>query len=107
MFTSTRTMNVSHTKFKETLEVSQIRMFWLPLSGRWINFMIMSFNELLEELPGLTLEQRQLLVRRALELDDLPLSAADESPVEQRLAEHHRDPGSSLPSEKVKERLRS
>ena len=29
----------------------------------------MSFIEVLEELPALTFEQRQLLVRRALELD--------------------------------------
>ena len=46
----------------------------------------MSFNEVLLELPALTFEQRQLLIRRALELDDAPLSAADESLVESRLA---------------------
>ena len=30
----------------------------------------MSFTEVLDELPALTVGQRQLLVRRALELDD-------------------------------------
>lgn len=44
----------------------------------------MSFNEVIAELPRLTLEDRQILIRRALELDDLPLSAADEELVEAR-----------------------
>jgi hypothetical protein len=30
----------------------------------------MSFNEVLDELPGLTPEQRQILIRRALELEE-------------------------------------
>ena len=34
------------------------------------------------ELPGLTVGQRQLLVRRALELDEPPLSPADEKLVD-------------------------
>jgi len=39
----------------------------------------MSFNEVVLELPALTIEQRQLLIRRALELGAVPLSPADES----------------------------
>lgn len=67
----------------------------------------MSFNEVIDELPRLTFEQRQILIRRALELDDPPLSAADEELVEARLAEHHADPGSSVPLVELKDRLRS
>ena len=37
----------------------------------------MSFAEVLQELSALTFEQRQELIRRAVELDDPPLSEAD------------------------------
>ena len=67
----------------------------------------MSFTEVLQELPALTLEQRQLLVRRALELDDPPLSETDESIVDSRLAALREDPASALSLEEIKSRLRS
>ena len=67
----------------------------------------MSFNEVLAELPRLTFEERQILIRMALELDDSPLSAADQKLVEERLAEHHDNPDSSLPLQELKNRLRS
>ena len=67
----------------------------------------MSFNEVIAELPRLTFEQRQILIRRALELDDPPLSAADEELVEARLAAHHANPGSSVPLTELRDRLRS
>lgn len=67
----------------------------------------MSFNEVIAELPRLTFEERQILIRRAVELDDPPLSAADEALVEERLAEHHADPASSLSLDELKTRLRS
>ena len=51
-------------------------------------FPCMSFNEVLAELPSLSVDQRQLLMRRALELDDPTLSAEDEAIVSERLAEH-------------------
>ena len=54
----------------------------------------MSFNEVIEEPPRLTLEERQILIRCALELDDPPLSTADEELVEARLLEHHNNPSS-------------
>ena len=66
----------------------------------------MSFNEVIAELPRLTFEERQILIRRALELDDPPLSAADEELVESRLAEHHADPSSSVPLDEMTRRLR-
>ena len=67
----------------------------------------MSFNELLAELPSLTLPQRQLLVRRALELDDPGLALEDEAIVEERLAAHRRDPKSAVPLEMMETKLRS
>jgi hypothetical protein len=67
----------------------------------------MSFNEVIAELPRLTFEERQILIRRALELDDPPLSAADEELVGARLAEHHADPATSMPLAELKDHLRS
>jgi len=67
----------------------------------------MSFNEVIAELPRLTCEERQILIRRALELDDPPLSPADEALVEARLAEHHADPTSSIPLDELKRQLRN
>ena len=67
----------------------------------------MSFNEVIEELSRLTFEERQILIRRVLELDDPPLSPADEELVEARLAEHHSDPNTSVPLAELKDRLRS
>jgi len=67
----------------------------------------MSFNEVLLELPTLTVEQRQLLVRRALELDDAPLSPADESLVESRLAALRDAPASAISLDEMKARLRT
>lgn len=67
----------------------------------------MSFNEVIAELPKLTFEERQILIRLALELDDPPLSAIDEELVEARLAEHRADPSSSVPLDELKDRLRS
>lgn len=66
----------------------------------------MSLSQVLEALPGFTFEERQLLIRRVIELDDPPLSEADETLVEQRLAAHRNDPTSSLPLETLKEYLR-
>jgi hypothetical protein len=67
----------------------------------------MSFKEVLAELPLLTVSQRQLLVRRALELDERGLAGEDEVVVEQRLADHRRDPKSAVPLEVMEKRLRS
>jgi putative addiction module component (TIGR02574 family) len=66
-----------------------------------------SFTQVIEELPRMTIAERQMLIRLALELDDLPLSAADEALAESRLAGHHADPASSVPLEEMKKRLRS
>jgi hypothetical protein len=67
----------------------------------------MSISQVLDALPGFTFEERQLLIRRAIELDDPPLSEADETLVESRLTANHSHPTSSLPLETLKEHLRS
>jgi hypothetical protein len=67
----------------------------------------MSFNEVLAELPTLTPAQRQAIMRRALELDEPPLSAQHEALVEERLAAHRRNPASAVPLEEMSARLRS
>ena len=67
----------------------------------------MSFTEVLAELPALTVSERQLLVRRALDLDEPALSGKDEALVEKRLEDHRRNPGSAVPLEEMKTRLRS
>jgi hypothetical protein len=65
----------------------------------------MSFNEVIAELPRLTFEERQTLIRMVLELDDPSLSATHEALVEERLAAHHTDPSSSVPLDELKQRL--
>lgn len=67
----------------------------------------MSFQEVLAELPSLTLEQRQLLVRRALELEEPALSPAVERLVEERRAEYLRNPSSALSLEQIEAQLRA
>ncbi len=66
----------------------------------------MSFAEVLDELAGLTFEQRQLVIRRALELDEAPLSPEDEALVEARLAAHRANPESSISRDELGKRLR-
>jgi hypothetical protein len=67
----------------------------------------MSLSQILEALPAFTFEQRQLIVRRVIELDEPPLSEADERIVESRLAAHHLDPSSSVPLKTLKEHLKT
>lgn len=67
----------------------------------------MSLSQVLESLPAFTFEERQLLIRRVIELDDPPLSEADETLVESHFAAHRLNPTSSLPLDTLKDRLRS
>ena len=66
----------------------------------------MSFTEVLNELPTLTFEQRQMLIRRAVEIDDPPLSPEDEALIEKRIAAHEKDPSSSIPWKEFDARLK-
>lgn len=65
----------------------------------------MSFSDLLDELPKLTADQRQILVRKALEFEDPGLSPGDEALVEERLAAHHRNPATSVSLSEMKATL--
>lgn len=67
----------------------------------------MSATEIIDELPKLTDTERRAVFGKLLELEDLPLSEADEALVESRLAAHRADPESSVPLEEMKRRLRS
>ena len=67
----------------------------------------MSFSEVLAELPALSVAERQLLVRKALELDDPGISSADEALIAERLREHRLNPASAIPFEEMAQRLRS
>ena len=67
----------------------------------------MSLNEVLAELPSLTVGERQLLVRRVAELVDHGLPPKAEALVEQRLADHRRGPKSGVPLKEMETRLRS
>jgi hypothetical protein len=66
----------------------------------------MSFNEVLRELPALTLEQRQVIIRRALELDEPSFAPQDEALVEDRLAKHRQDPSTAISLDEMNARLR-
>lgn len=66
----------------------------------------MSFAQVLEKLSNLTVAQRQIVIRRALELDEPELSASDEALVEKRLATHRKNPNSSVALDAMKKRLR-
>lgn len=67
----------------------------------------MIFKDAIDKLPRLTFEERQILIRLALELVDPPLSSADEALVEARLVEHHANPSTSIPLHELKNRVRS
>ena len=67
----------------------------------------MSATEIVNELPKLTEAERRAVFDKLLELEDLPLSEADEALVESRLAAHRANPDSSVPLEEMKRRLRS
>ncbi len=65
----------------------------------------MSFTEVLNELPALTAEQRQILVSRVLELENLPLDSDTEALVEERMAAHRQDPSTAIPLADFKDRM--
>ena len=67
----------------------------------------MSATEIIRELPHLTETERRAVFDKLLELEDLPLSQADEALVESRLAAHRANPESSVSLEEMKRRLRS
>jgi len=69
--------------------------------------MSMSLTEIISELPGLSVADRQLVIRRALDLDEPMLSAEEEAETERRLADHRLAPDSAIPLDEMRTRLRS
>ena len=69
--------------------------------------LLMNLSQVLKLLPAFTFEERQLLIRRVIELDDPPLSDAHEELVDSRLVAHRADPSSSLPLKTLKEQIKS
>ncbi|MEJ1971093.1 MAG: hypothetical protein WDM96_00760 [Lacunisphaera sp.] len=73
----------------------------------------MSFQELLAELPSLTPEQRDLLRVRLAErageqwMDADELTPAEMALIEERLAEHERNPTAAFSLEAMEARLRA
>lgn len=67
----------------------------------------MGITQVLEALPDLSFEERQLLIRRLIELDDPPMSEADGALLDGRLAAYaqNSDEGSSW--EEVENRIRT
>ncbi len=65
----------------------------------------MSFNQILEELPHLSPQERLRVAEQALALD--ALSAEDEAIVEQRLAAHDSEPGTAIPLDEFLAQLRT
>jgi hypothetical protein len=55
----------------------------------------MSATEIINELPKLTEAERRAVFGKLLQLEDLPLSEADEALVESRLAAHRANPDST------------
>jgi hypothetical protein len=72
----------------------------------------MSFQELLAELPSLTVEQRDLLRVRLAELageewmDDGELTSEEKALIEERIAEHERNPGAAISWEVMEAKLK-
>ncbi len=67
----------------------------------------MSFAEVLEELPKLTTEQRELVMQRVLELDESPFTPEQEAIIEKRMADHRADPNSAIPADEMFAQLRA
>ena len=66
----------------------------------------MSLQELLAELPALTLSERQVVARRLVELDDPGLNSREEALIEERLSRHRASPSSAVSLEDMNKRLR-
>ena len=66
----------------------------------------MSIAQVLRDLPGFSVSDRQLLIREALVLDEPGLPAEDVELVERRLEAWRRDPSCTVPLDEMKARLR-
>ena len=64
----------------------------------------MSFTEMLEEIPKLSFAERQEIVRRALEVDDV-LSPEDDALLDARMEDFRQNPDEGVPLENLKQHI--
>jgi hypothetical protein len=62
----------------------------------------MTFDEMLQELPSLTFEQRQQLICRIVKMENLPLNPDVQAMVDARLEASERAPETAIPREVAK-----
>ncbi len=67
----------------------------------------MSFNDLLENLATLTADQRELVLQRVLELDELSLTPEQEILIQERREQYRESPDSFLTIEELEQRLKT
>ena len=65
----------------------------------------MSLTEILADIPKLSFAERQELVRRAIEIEDQDLTAAEKAILDRRLADFRQNPNSGIPAEQVKDEV--
>jgi hypothetical protein len=68
---------------------------------------VMSFAQVLEELPRFTASQRQELLKNVLELDEQGLSLEELVMVDERLSAYSADPSRAIPAREMETKLRS
>jgi putative addiction module component, TIGR02574 family len=56
----------------------------------------------LAEIPKLSFEERQELVRRAIEVEDADLTPEEQAILDERLKDFHRNPNSGVPADQLK-----
>ena len=66
----------------------------------------MSFAEILSEIPRLSFEERQELVRSAIAVDDAELTAEENALLDARMEDFRRQPDAGIPLEELREHLR-
>jgi uncharacterized protein Smg (DUF494 family) len=67
----------------------------------------MSFTELLENLETLTPEQREIVIQRAIELEEPILTSEQAQLVAERLEQYRRSPESFITIDELEKRLNS
>jgi putative addiction module component (TIGR02574 family) len=66
---------------------------------------LMSFAEIIQEIPNLSFAQRQELVRHAIAPDDNDLTPEENALLDARMQDFQRDPGAGIPLEQLPEHI--
>ena len=62
----------------------------------------MSLSEILAEIPNFSFVERQEIIRRTLEVEDVDLTAEEKAILDERLDDFRRNRQSGIPSEQLK-----